>query len=402
MQGRNIPILSISQALALSPIPAITLVSGIIGVRLAPTPALATLPATLIVVGMAIATIPTAMVMKRIGRRRGFIGSAALAGLGTLLMAYALTQESFGIFCLAAFLMGTNSAAVAQYRFAAVESVSPKDTGKAISFVMIGGIFAGYLGPEVVKRSSQLLGLESYAGSFIILAGFYLVVILLMLFFQEPVPQAVDLTGAERPLRQIVRQPSFLLAIAASTIGYGVMTLIMTATPINMHVIHGFSLDDTAYVIQSHIIAMFLPSLFTGYLLGRLGVLRMILLGLASLFICVGIGLYSQALIHYWWALVLLGVGWNFLFVGGTALLTQSYWPAERFKAQAANDFTVFGVQAVSSLSAGTLLAVSSWTVLNLVALPFLIALAIGFIALRRHLSPTLQSQTALETGFSD
>jgi MFS family permease len=299
-------------------------------------------------------------------------------------MAYALSQESFGLFCLAAFLMGTNSAAVAQYRFAAVESVSPKDAGKAISFVMIGGIFAGYLGPEVIKRTSEWLNSAPYTGSFVILAGFYLVVIFLMLFFQEPIAHEAD------------------IALAASTVGYGAMTLIMTATPINMHVIHDFSLDATAYVIESHIIAMFLPSLFTGFLLQRLGVLRMILLGLANLFICVGIGLYSQAFIHYWWALVLLGVGWNFLFVGGTALLTQSYWPAERFKAQAANDFTVFGVQAVSSLSAGTLLAVTSWGVLNLVILPFLIMLMIGFIALRRYLSPVSQHQTALETSTTD
>jgi predicted MFS family arabinose efflux permease len=298
--------------------------------------------------------------------------------------------------------MGTNSAAVAQYRFAAVESVSPKDAGKAISFVMIGGIFAGYLGPEVIKRTSEWLNFAPYTGSFVILAGFYLVVIFLMLFFQEPIAHEADIAGAERPLRQIVRQPTFVLALAASTVGYGAMTLIMTATPINMHVIHDFSLDATAYVIESHIIAMFLPSLFTGFLLQRLGVLRMILLGLANLFICVGIGLYSQAFIHYWWALVLLGVGWNFLFVGGTALLTQSYWPAERFKAQAANDFTVFGVQAVSSLSAGTLLAVTSWGVLNLVILPFLIMLMIGFIALRRYLSPVSQHQTALETSTTD
>jgi MFS family permease len=402
VQGRNIPILSISQALALSPIPAITLVSGIVGVQLAPSPALATLASSLVVVGLAVATIPVAMVMKRIGRRRGFIGAAALAGLATLLIAYAINEGNFGLFCLAAFLVGTNSASVAQYRFAAAESVKPTETGKAVSYVMIGGIFAGYLGPEVVKRTSQWPVAAPYAGSFIILAGFYVAVIVLMLFFQEVRPTIETASGAERPLRQIAHQPTFLMAMSASAIGYGVMTLIMTATPVNMHIIHGISIADTAWVIQSHIIAMFLPSLFSGALIKRLGVQRLMLIGLACLFACIGIGFYSQAVMHYWWALVLLGVGWNFLFVGGTTLLTQSYWPSERFKAQAANDFSVFGIQAIASLSAGTLLAVSNWQVLNLIALPFLIALTIWLFVLWNRLSPTPQPQTMLETSTTD
>ena len=402
MQSRNIPILSLSQALSLSPIPAITLVSGIIGMQLAPSPALATLASSLVVVGLAVATIPAAMVMKRIGRRNSFIGFAALAGLATLLIAFALVRESFFLFCLAAFLVGANSASVAQYRFAAVESVSSNSAGKAISFVMIGGIFAGYLGPEVVKHTSHWLDAAPYAGSFIVLAGFYLLVIILMLFFREVRPTTEEVTGADRPLRQIARQPAFLIAVAASAIGYGVMTMIMTATPVNMHMVHGFSLEDTAWVIQSHVIAMFLPSLFTGFLLNRLGVLRMMSLGLICLFACIGIGYNSQAVMHYWWALVLLGVGWNFLFVGGTTLLTWSYWPAERFKAQGANDFTVFGVQALSSLSAGLLLAVSNWAVLNLLALPFLIALGIALFFYRKRISPTPQPQIALETGTTD
>jgi MFS family permease len=399
MPTRNIPILSISQALSLSPIPAITLVSGIVGMQLAPSPALATLASSLSVIGLAVATIPSAMVMKRIGRRLTFIGAAALAGLATLLIAFALVQESYFLFCLASFLVGTTSASVAQYRFAAVESVSPNNAGKAISLVMIGGIFAGYLGPEVVKRTSHWLGTTPYAGSFIILAGFYLLVIILMLFFREVSPTTDEATGIDRPLRQIARQPVFLIATAASAIGYGVMTMIMVATPVNMHLAHGFSLEDTAWVIQSHVIAMFLPSLFTGFLLNRLGLLRLMSFGLICLFACVGIGYNSQAVMHYWWALVLLGVGWNFLFVGGTTLLTRSYWPAERFKAQGANDFTVFGVQALSSLSAGLLLAVSGWETLNLVALLFLIVMAIALFIFRRQISSTSQPQIALETG---
>lgn len=396
------PVLSIGNALATSPIPAITLVSGIIGMQLAPSKALATAATSSLVVGVALTTIPSALLMKRIGRRRGFMGSAALAALATLLAAYAISQANFLLFCVATFFIGANGAFVQQYRFAAAESVSPRNVGKAVSFVMIGGIFAGFLGPEVVKRSQDWLDGGTYTGSFVILAGFYAAVVILLLFFYREVSwREQEASGEERPLGQIARQPVFLIAVSASAIGYGVMTLIMTATPVNMHLVHGFSLDETAWVIQSHVIAMFLPSLFTGFVVQRVGIFRLMLIGLTCLFACIAIGLYSQVLLHYWWALVLLGVGWNFLFVGGTSLLTRSYWPKERFKAQAANDFTVFGVQAMASLSAGAVLAVSNWQVLNLMALPFLIALALGVVALRKHLSAPAPA-VALETGAAD
>lgn len=402
MLSRNIPILSLSQALAASPIPAITLVSGIIGMKLASSQALATAATSVMVVGLALATIPAAMIMRRIGRRRGFIASAAMAGLATLLAAYAINLESFLLFCTATFFIGANSAFAQQYRFAAAESVSPRDVGKAISLVMIGGIVAGFLGPEIVKISKDWLGAETYTATFILLAACYLGVILLMLFYHEVNYVQEAASGVERPLRQIARQPAFLIAVAASTVSYGVMTFIMTATPVNMHMLHGFSLEETAWVIQSHIIAMFLPSLFTGFLVQRLGIFRLMVSGLTCLFICIGIGFYSQALLHYWWALVLLGVGWNFLFVGGTTLLTRSYWPKERFKAQAANDFTVFGVQALASLSAGVVLAVSNWEVLNLLALPFLIALTIGIFTQRKRIASPPATQITLETSPTD
>lgn len=402
MQGRNLPILSISQALAVSPIPAITLVSGIIGMQLAPSQALATAASSAMVIGLALATIPAAMLMKRIGRQRGFIGSAILAGLATLLAAYAISQDSFALFCLATFLIGANGAFVQQYRFAAAESVSPSQVSKAVSLVMIGGIFAGFLGPEIVKYTKDWLEAGTYTGSFVILAGFYGVVAILMFFYREVAPTQDETSGEERPLGQIARQPVFLMAVAASAVSYGVMTLIMTATPVNMHLLHGFSLDETAWVIESHVIAMFLPSLFTGFLIFRLGVLRMMLIGLICLFICLGMGIYSQALLHYWWALVLLGVGWNFLFVGGTTLLTRSYRPAERFKVQAANDFTVFGVQAMASLSAGAVLAVSTWEALNLTGLPFLVALLAGLLLLRKHIFAAPPPQAAFETSTTD
>jgi MFS family permease len=206
---------------------------------------------------------------------------------------------------------------------------------------------------------------------------------LLLSFFRDP-PYIQDaVAGDDRPLRQILSQPLTLAALFTGVLAYGVMSFIMTATPVEMHHLQGFSLDATAWVIQSHIIAMYLPSLFTGFLMERLGVLRVIFLGIACMFGCVFIAIAGQELVHYWVALVLLGLGWNFLFVSGTVLLTSSYYPAERFKVQAVNDFTVFGIQAFTSLSAGTVIFNANWNVLVLLNLPALF-LVLGFVVLLR------------------
>jgi MFS family permease len=397
MYKRNIAILSISQALGLSAVPAITLLGGIIGAALAPTPVLATLPVSLVIVGVALFTFPAVFTMKRIGRRNGFLISAIGAGLACLLAAFAVSQASFVLYCLATLLIGGNSAFVSQYRFAAAESVTPQYVGRAISFVLMGGIAAGILGPEIVKRTQASGG--DFTTSFLVLAGLYACVFLLMIFLKEPVVQQESITGTERPLRSIVSQPIFLTALAASVIGYGVMTFIMTATPVNMHVIHGFDLADTAWVIQSHIIAMFLPSLFTAFLIQRLGLLRLMSAGLVALLLCVLLALLGEDLLHYWWALVLLGMGWNFLFVGGTTLLTRSYQPVERFKVQATNDFTVFSIQALASLSAGAVLYTAGWNNLVLLTVPFLLALAVGLVFMRRHLTHELPAVLPINVG---
>jgi len=206
-------------------------------------------------------------------------------------------------------------------------------------------------------------------------------------FLREPAPLQVDTSLAGRPVFQIGSQPIYLLAVLASGVGYGVMSFVMTATPVYMHQMHGFSLDQTALVIQSHIIAMYLPSLFTGVLLEKLGLQRMLLLGVAALAACVGLGVISREFVHFWGALVLLGVGWNFLFVGGTVLLTSSYHPQERFKAQGLNDFLVLGVQAFTSLSAGTVLFNANWSTLNLLNLPALALVLAVVLRLRRQIA---------------
>jgi MFS family permease len=362
-----------SQALGTSGIAMVVLLGGIIGFELAPSPAWATLPVSIAVVGVAASTIPAALLMRRFGRRRGFIGAALWAGLAAALAAYAVARGSFGLFCAATLAIGANGAFVQQYRFAAAESVQPAHAGRAVSFVLLGGILAGFLGPEVARRTRDWLPAGLYVGSFVSLALLYGLVAVLLAFLRDVAPEEAVAAGAERPLRQIVRQPTYLVAALSAAAAYGVMSFIMTATPLHLHKGSGYSLDQTTLVIQSHIVAMFLPSLFTGVILERLGPLRVMAAGVIFLLVCVSLAVTGSALAHFWGALVLLGLGWNFLFVGSTLLLTHSYTPAERFKTQAVNDFTIFGIQAFASLSAGATLFQAGWDLLNLVTLPALV-----------------------------
>ena len=328
--------------------------------------------------------------MKQIGRRWGFLTAASIATFAALGVAYAIQTENFVLFCAAIFLIGGNTAFVQQYRFAAAESVDASLAGKAISLVLAGGILGGYLGPEVAKRTKDLWEFKLYAGSFICMSLLYFLNAMLLLFLRDVKQKENIAAGEERPLGAILVQPLYYTAILAGVVGYAVMTLIMTATPISMHIMDGYSLDETAWVIQSHVIAMYFPSLFTGYLVQRFGLLRVMIAGVLLLFVCVGIALQHTHLLHYWGALLLLGVGWNFLFVGGTILLTQNYRPAERFKAQATNDFTVFGIQALASLTAGTLIYLAGWNSLNMLALPVLAIMLLLLIIRRIEARPSM------------
>ena len=364
--------------------PVVILVGSIISVDLAPRPTLATLPVTLMVIGVAVSTIPAALLMRSIGRRFGFMIGAGIAGAACLLAAYSLIEGSFPLFCLSALLIGTNSAFIQQYRFAAAESVVPDQASRAVSFVLVGGVVAGYLGPELAKISRGWLDQADFSGSFVLMAAILCLVIVLHSLLRSQYAIQAEIKGYERPMRQIILQPGYIIALLIGTVAFGVMSFIMTATPIEMHAVQHFTLDQTAWVIQSHIIAMYLPSLFTGFLLERLGVVRVILAGIACLLGCVFLGLISQDVLHYWGALVLLGVGWNFMFIGSTVVLTHNYFPAERFKAQAVNDFTIFGIQALTSLSAATVIFQSNWDILILLNLPALF-LVIGLIVLYRN-----------------
>ena len=386
MGYRNVILLVLATAIGNSGMSMVVLLGGIIGRTLAPSPSLATLPISLTIGGMAFFTLPASMLMKRFGRRAGFMLGSACVILAGLLASYAITVSSFPLFCLAALMIGTNVSFAQQYRFAAIESVEPHRVSRAVSFVLMGGIAAGFLGPEIARRAQFLLPTQ-YAGSFVGLSVLSTMAFLLLSLLKQVAQKEAVGSGRERPLSEIALQPTYRVALLAGAVGYGVMSFIMTATPVYLHARH-YSLDEAAMVIQSHIVAMFLPSLFTGLLIERFGLVRVMTTGVLCLLATVGLAIGNRELIHYWGALVLLGIGWNFLFVGGTVLLSQSYSPAERFKAQAANDFTIFAIQAIASFSSGTVLFLANWDLLNLITLPFLLVTLVAIFSLRRHLAP--------------
>lgn len=385
MRSRNVFLLAIGQALGLAGPGMVVLLGGIIGADLAPNPSLATLPVSLGIVSMALVSIPGALLMRRIGRKRGFILGNLIAGAGALMAVFAIVQQSFVLFCLATILIGQNNAFILQYRFAAAESVEQPYAGRAISFVLLGGILAGYLGPEIAQRTQGWLP-TLYTGSFVALAILYAVGIVILSFMHDIRAPKIDTEPKGRPLPAIARQPAFIVAVLAGVVSYGLMNFIMTATPIHMHAT-GFSLQDTAWVIQSHIMAMYLPSLVTGFLVERLGTLRIMLAGTLLMLGTNVVAMLGVDLNNFCGALVLLGLGWNLLFVGGTVLLTTTYRPEERFKAQAANDFTIFTMQAVSSFSAGAVLSSAGWMIINWFALSVLLVAGLIFLLQRKQIS---------------
>ncbi len=380
MRLRNVIVLALCQAIGMAGPSAMVLLGGIIGGELAPDPSLATLPISLGVVSMAIVSIPAAFLMRRIGRKAGFMLAVTVAAVGALLAAYAITAGSFLLFCIAGFLIGQNTAFMLQYRFAATESVEPQFSGRAVSFVLVGGILAGYIGPEIAQRAQGLLP-TLYVGSYVVLAGVYGIGLVILLFMHDIRPPKIDNQSAGRPLGNIMSQSNYLVALMAGVASYGLMNFIMTATPVHMHAT-GFTLDNTAFVIQSHIIAMYVPSLFSGFLVERLGTARIMQVGALLMIACTAVGLYAADLLGYWGSLVLLGLGWNLLFVSGTVLLTTTYTAEEGFKAQAGNDFTIFAVQALSSFSAGSLLISTGWDNINWLGMAIMVV-ALAIILLR-------------------
>jgi predicted MFS family arabinose efflux permease len=313
--------------------------------------------------------------MSRFGRKRGFMGSALSATLAGILAAYAISIEHFWLFCLATFLVGSNNAFVQQYRFAVAESVPAEKVAQAISVVMIAGVFAAWLGPEVAQRLHDWSAWGEFSGSFMGLSMLMAVALFWLSFYRDHVPTSIADDAPQRPLPEIISQPMFVLAVSAAAVAYGVMSLVMTATPVSMHSIDHFNLEDTTWVIQSHVMAMYLPALFSGMLVSRFGPARIILVGLVLMLGCLVVAFIDRQLMHYWSSLVLLGVGWNFLFLGGTTLLTRTYTTSERFKVQALNDALIFSIQAFGALGSGYVLLTFGWHTLLMVCLPMLVVL---------------------------
>ncbi|MEE4384606.1 MAG: MFS transporter [Pseudomonadales bacterium] len=381
MFTRNVLLLFLAQVVFVSGSVLTVTIGGIVGSRLAPTAALATLPVSLMVVGTALTTVPATLLMQRFGRRIGFAGAAGLAMGAALLAAGALDRGSFGLFCAATAGVGASLAFSQQFRFAAAESVAPERAGQAISFILLGSIGGALLGPELAARGQLLVPELPFRGAALALAGLFAVAaaILLALGPTRRIDAATD-ARPPRPLGEMVRSPLFLVAVAGGVVGQGVMTFVMTATPVSMHVMDGHSMADTAGVIRAHVIGMYLPSLASAALIARFGPIRLMVVGVGAMLATLAIGFSGQAVLHYWWALVLLGIGWNFLFVGGTTLLVRTYRPSERFRAQAVNEASVFGVSALASLLAGTLMAELGWTRLLIVALPFVLAMGVALL----------------------
>ncbi len=366
---------------------AMVILAGIIGAKLAPDPRLATLPVALAIVGVALATVPVVMAMGHFGRRRVLTGGMGLSACGAALAATGIQIDSFALFCAGSLLIGVNLAFAAQFRFAAAESVPPELASQAIAWVMLGVVGAALVAPLIALSLRDAIGQE-YVGSFAVLSLSYLAAAAMIMRLRDP--QLAPTNGhAGRPLGAIVTQPVFLLALFTAATGFGVMSLIMTATPLSMHVLDGHDLQVTTGVLQAHILAMYLPSLCSGWLVARLGVGRMICVGAGlEAFSCLA-ALSGNSVGHYGFAMIALGVGWNFLYVAGTTLLTRSYAPAERFKAQAVNDQCLFAIMAIASLLAGWLLTALGWHLLVSVAL---IPLAVLLLALGTGLKQGLAS----------
>ncbi|MDZ7769372.1 MAG: MFS transporter [Woeseiaceae bacterium] len=385
MSYRNLSILFVCQLISATGTFVLITLGGIIGSTLSANKALATLPVSLMVVSVAATTIPAALLMRRIGRKAGFALASLSAALSMVLATYALFTASFPWFVAAAAAFGINLAFTQQYRYAAAESVAPVYTGRAISLVLLGAIGGAIVGPELIARGEVLIDGKTYAGTLAGLAVLFVVQSILLLFL-GPLrgEDGTQITAAGRPLREIVTQPLFAVAVLGGTAAYGVMTLIMTATPLSMHVHDGYSINETANVIRSHVLAMYVPSLVSGFLIERLGTVRMMMAGATALLLACIVGLQGQSVSHYLSALILLGVGWNFLYVGGTTMLTLTYAINERFKAQAVNDFCVFGTSATASLLAGTVVHAQGWYTLIVVPLPLLLLCLTSLFLVRR------------------
>lgn len=371
---RNIWILTLAQAFSACGTIMLVAFGGIAGSRIAPEPLLATLPLSLSVFGIACTSLPAALLMQRTGRKPAFIGSACIAALAALGCSWSIAHNNFWALCLSAFFIGSNMAFVQQYRFAAAEYVPPELAGHAIATVMLGTLCAAILGPSIGQVTKSIGHWPEFTGSYLMLAGLCLCAALVL--SRLPAPASVPMSNelSAHSLNSFLKIPAYRFAVLCGVTSYAVMSFIMTATPLSMHVHDGISSSRTTSVITAHLLSMYIPSLAAPFLIHKLGVKKMIHIGVLSNLASVVISaVFNHSFINYLISLILLGIGWNLMFVAATSLLTLTYAPEERFRAQGFNDLSVFGSQAIASFLAGTAIQTIGWQCLNIITIPLLL-----------------------------
>lgn len=378
---RNLFVLALCQGLFLTNNIAFIAINGLVGFTLAPFSWLATLPVTGYVVGSAVSSIPAARIQRLYGRRFSFLLGIAFAVMSALLCLYAAMTRNFALLVLATFIAGFYQANAQLYRFAAAELATSEYKEKAVSWVLAGGLIGAVLGPNLVVLSKDMFDVE-FAGAYLVLSvvGVIAAVLMSTIRFAPPAAKnSVPDGPPARPLIEIVKQPLFLLSILGASLGYGVMNLLMAATPLAMKTC-GFPFKDAAWVLEWHVIGMFAPGFFTGALIKRYGAVRIMSVGVALNFICIAVALSGVEFAQFFIALFLLGVGWNFMFTGSTVMALGAYHPSERDKAQAAINFAVFFMMAISSFSSGALVTTSGWELLNYLSLLPMVVVTLALI----------------------
>ena len=380
--NRNLWLLILSQIFGFTAANVTVFLSGIIGSEISPIKALATFPPSIYVVGIAISTVFAAKVMSVIGRRLGFVLASIGSSLASILSAYAILNNNFIIFSLSCFFLGTGMAFIHQYRFAAAESVEKQKAPKAVSMLLLAGIVSAFIGISLANSTKNLVSDHVYVGSYLALACFTIMPAIILSFYKNTNVQndEINLNKEVRSYKEFFLDPKFLQAMFSATFGYVVMAFLMTATPISMHFIHNISVDKVGIVIQFHVLGMFLPSLITGNLINKYGPSNIMYAGTFFYLLTIIMSFFEPNFINYLISLILLGIGWNFLYISGTSLLVTTYQDHEKFKAQGFNDLVVFSATAIGSLSAGVLISITSWKVLNLMCIPFLVLILFSII----------------------
>lgn len=388
LMKRNITLLAFCQAIMMTCMSLMVASAALVGARLSTDAGLSTLPLAVLFLGTMLTSIPASLLMRRIGRQLGFVTGNIVGAAGAALAAVAIVQHSFWLFCLAAALMGVFNGFGIYYRFAAADAADEAFRSRAIAYVLGGGLVAAFAGPNLANWTREWIAGATFAGSYFALVVLIALSLIALVFVRIPRPVLQEGSDPGRPLTLIAGQPLFLVAVIGAALGYGIMSLVMTATPLAMDVC-GLPFSDTAFVVQWHVFAMFAPSFVTGHLIRRFGETNIMLWGALLNAGCVVVNLTGDTLTHFWLALFMLGIGWNFLFVGGTSLLTHTYRPEEKAKVQALNDFLVFTTVTIASLSAGALQFHFGWRAVNEGVLPLIGLILLTLLwAKRRSAAP--------------